>query len=368
MLRRYLSGYKEFKCAAADCPDSCCGNWLIEIDDASLEMYKDLSKEDELFQKGISYEEKCFLVHDNGDCAFLLPNGLCHIQKNYGEEYLCRTCDGYPRHIEEFPGVREYSISVSCPVAADFLLKTKDALTWETVSDEEEDEDYDDFDHELYSLLLDSREQVINILKDKSMPLDIRFQLVLKLMDQVQKGYDSNFEFDESQDSQIDNSVDEVEDEKQRDKHRVTGWMSDFEELKNHYNFLFELDPLDDEFTEFKHRVFESVFKEGEEKYRNYIAQFEKIRDDFDEKCEQLAVYFVFTYMCGAVYDEYIFSMAKQAIYNTLMIRIMWMGQWIMDGCKKITTSSMAVILYKYSRELENCNENIMLLEELLDT
>lgn len=365
MLRRYLSGYREFKCAAADCPDSCCGNWLIEIDEESLEMYRELSKEDELFDKGISYEEKCFLVHDNGDCAFLLPSGLCHIQKNYGEEYLCRTCDGYPRHIEEFPGVREYSISVSCPVAADYLLKANEPLTWQTVSDEEEDEEYEDFDHELYSLLLDSREQVINILKDKAMPLDIRFQLVLKLMEQVQKGYDSNYVVEENNDFSANGlSEDELDDV---DKLRVSGWMSDFEELKNHYNYLFELDPLDEEFTEFKHQVFDRVFGEGEEKYKEYSEKFNNVREDLDDKCEQLAVYFIFTYMCGAVYDEYIFSMAKQAIYNVLMIRILWMGQWVIDGCKKITTSSMAVILYKYSRELENCNENIMLLEELLD-
>lgn len=354
MLRRYLSGYKEFRCAAADCPDSCCGNWLIEIDDESLEMYKKLADDgDELFQKGISWDEKCFLVHDNGDCAFLLPNGLCHIQRNYGEEYLCRTCDGYPRHIEEFPGVREYSISVSCPVAADTLLKTENPLTWSTISDDEEDEDYEDFDHELYSLLLDSRDQVIELLRNREIPLEIRFKMVLELMERVQRGYDSSRGCDE-----------EAED---GDPLRVYGWMNDFEELMNHYDYLFELDPLDEEFTEFKKKVRGLVFENGEKSYKEKLDGFCRSRDDLDEKCEQLAIYFVFTYMCGAVYDEYIFSMVKQAVYNTLMIRLLWLGQWIIDGQKKITTSSMAVILYKYSRELENCNENIMLLEELLD-
>ena len=41
----------------------------------------------------------------------LAESGLCDLQSNLGEEYLCDTCRLYPRHTEEFLDLREYSRS-----------------------------------------------------------------------------------------------------------------------------------------------------------------------------------------------------------------------------------------------------------------
>ena len=41
---------------------------------------------------------------------------------------LCDTCRNYPRHIEEFEGLREISLSLSCPEAARILLSQKEKV------------------------------------------------------------------------------------------------------------------------------------------------------------------------------------------------------------------------------------------------
>ena len=60
---------------------------------------------------------------------------------------LCDTCRNYPRHIEEFEGLREISLSLSCPEAARILLSQKEKVHFVTIEKEAAEETYDDFDY-----------------------------------------------------------------------------------------------------------------------------------------------------------------------------------------------------------------------------
>ncbi|MEI3218527.1 MAG: flagellin lysine-N-methylase [Lachnoclostridium sp.] len=55
-------------------------------------------------------------------CAFLNDDNLCDLYTELGKDSLCKTCSPYPRHVEEFEGVREITLSVSCPEVAKILL------------------------------------------------------------------------------------------------------------------------------------------------------------------------------------------------------------------------------------------------------
>ena len=37
------SYYDTFRCIAGDCPDSCCKEWSVDVDDASAAYYRSLS-------------------------------------------------------------------------------------------------------------------------------------------------------------------------------------------------------------------------------------------------------------------------------------------------------------------------------------
>ena len=68
MILRTPSFYKDFKCIAGACPDSCCQGWEVDADEKSLEYYKTLSGEirqkidSVLMKRALSIFYKNFLV------------------------------------------------------------------------------------------------------------------------------------------------------------------------------------------------------------------------------------------------------------------------------------------------------------------
>lgn len=114
---RYLKPhfYDQFTCTAGDCPDTCCAGWQIVIDEDSLERYgKEQGEFGKRLRNSIDWEEECF-YQKNRRCAFLNDENLCDLYKALGPDALCDTCRLYPRHTEEYEGLREL-FHVSFPV------------------------------------------------------------------------------------------------------------------------------------------------------------------------------------------------------------------------------------------------------------
>ena len=130
--------YHLFRCAAADCPLTCCAGWQIDIDPDSLERYGSLRGEFGYEVKNaVDWMDNCFLQNEKG-CLLQTENGLCRIQQQLGEEALCLTCRSFPRHEEEYPSLREYSLSLSCPAAAiQILCENPEQHPVETESEED---------------------------------------------------------------------------------------------------------------------------------------------------------------------------------------------------------------------------------------
>ena len=85
---------------------------------------------------------------------------------------------------------------------------------------------------------------------------------------------------------------------------------------------------------------------------------------DLDIIAEHLMVYFVFTYFCGAVYDEEAHSKMKFSVIGTLMVLETAKTLW----AENPDAGKMAAVLEaakRYSREVEHSDENIELLEKL---
>ena len=87
--------YKDFKCIASECPDTCCAGWEIVIDEDTYDKYKKVDTDfgNSLHSDIIKYGdgEPGFRLKNN-NCAFLNKNLLCDIYSNLGEDYLCHTC------------------------------------------------------------------------------------------------------------------------------------------------------------------------------------------------------------------------------------------------------------------------------------
>ena len=94
---------------------------------------------------------------------------------------LCDTCRNYPRHIEEFEGLREISLALSCPEAARILLSQKEKVHFVTIEKEAAEETYDDFDYFLFTALMDTRDLLIKIIQNRNVPIRKRLWKVLAI-------------------------------------------------------------------------------------------------------------------------------------------------------------------------------------------
>ena len=99
---------------------------------------------------------------------------------------LCRTCRMYPRHIEEYEGIREISLSLSCVEAAKIILGGKEPVRFLNKEDDRE-ETYESFDFFLFTKLMDVREAMIGILQDRKESMEVRIVKVLAIAHDVQR-------------------------------------------------------------------------------------------------------------------------------------------------------------------------------------
>ena len=183
--------YKKFSCTAGACPDTCCAGWQIQIDDTTLRKYRKMKGPlGSRLLNEIDWKEKCFRRY-NGRCAFLNEENLCDLYLEGGESRaFCRTCRMYPRHVEEFEGLREISLSLSCPEAARIILNLEEPVRFLHGENPRRRETYRDFDYLLFTKLMDARAVIFHILQNREQPLPLRMFLLLSLSHDLQQRID----------------------------------------------------------------------------------------------------------------------------------------------------------------------------------
>lgn len=129
----------KFQCDGAACGSKCCKNWLVDIDGPTYQKYCMIEPKDERKRivSRIKFKKKLgkFYVEmgPNGFCPFLRSDGLCKIQKTWGEDWLSNTCTFYPRMIYSAGDLLMLSLTLTCPVAAKLALLPKEPMTFEEV-------------------------------------------------------------------------------------------------------------------------------------------------------------------------------------------------------------------------------------------
>lgn len=356
MLRRKVRGYDSFQCIAGDCPETCCAGWLIEIDDKALEDYKkETSLYGDTLRAKIDWEEKVFRQDADARCAFLRQDGLCDMYCHLGEDSLCLTCTSYPRHTEEFENVREYSLAISCPAVAEELLATGQPLSWETWEDDETEEPYEEFHGLLYEKLVRMRQCMIAIMQERRIPFAIRCHTMLQKVNAMQEALDEGRWVECLLDA-----------EAAGDAREGIGAFASLEDMHVLFCNLYALEPLSYAWRERLQAAEHLLYETDQKTYTDLRQEFEDSQPDLFIKMEQIVVYFIFAYFCGAVYDEYVYALAQEAVVNAYLIRELWLAKWL-EQDKTITLKDMAEIAYRYSRELEHSEENLECMEELMD-
>lgn len=365
--------YNGFKCIASECPDTCCAGWGIMIDRASLKKYRNMDGAfGSRLHHSIHWKDGSFKQY-HGRCAFLNEENLCDIYSEAGPGYLCRTCRTYPRHTEEFEGCREMSLCLSCIEAARIILGCRETVRFITREDERE-ESYEDFDFFLYTKLMDARELALDILRNRAWTWADRTSLCLGLAHDLQARIRKGRLCE----------ADQLFERYRRAAGRWTAenWgpcpgrmqanavqasFSRYGVMKDAFSLFSEMEVLGREWPDFASGMKEILYGRGRKPYEAQRRAFldSGIGMRLPVLKEQLMVYFVFTYFCGAVYNEKPYGKMKMAAAATLLIEELAQALWTAQG-GRLSFMDFADVAHRFSREVEHSDSNKAVLEEAM--
>ena len=284
--------YKNFKCIAGDCPDSCCQGWEVDADSDSLEYYKTLDNSLEIKKRIDSvlskdeFDNTIFTLAPKKRCPFLNDENLCDMHIAIGGEHTPYTCRTFPRFIYDFGATREIGISFSCPVASDMMYNTE-SFDFET----EVNSDLptlNDIDAEKYFLLYKGRAEAYKIAKYKNKSIRERLNDLLDLGVLLQKKL---FPYDEGGDD-----------------------IAFFDVFKNP----------------------ELINPEWKEKVENFSLK--QVSDT--QSNENILMYFLYKYLMQAVYDDDALSKIKMAVLGVLINTYFGEDSWTVHLWSKETEHS----------------------------
>ena len=196
MIIRKPSYFDAFSCIASNCPDSCCKEWDVQVDEISAEYYRSLpgALGDDLRRLLKEEDGETVMTIVDGRCPMWRQDGLCRIQAELGEAALCKTCREFPRLTHDYGNFIERGLELSCPEAARIILSFPAAapIIEELPGGEAE------YDTDAMEVLLRTRERVLEILADTGRPVNEALALALLY------GYQAQAELDGAEEQSFD--------------------------------------------------------------------------------------------------------------------------------------------------------------------
>ena len=180
--------YQDFRCIASACPDSCCKEWAVDVDEETAVFYRTLEGPlgERLRQVLQDTEEGTVMAIENGRCPMWRQDGLCRIQAELGHDALCQTCQQFPRLHHDYGNFVEYGLELSCPEAARLILsQSHDWITEDIPGGEAPD-----YDADLMAILLQSRETALDFLDTSALPVNLTLAVLLLYAHEVQSWID----------------------------------------------------------------------------------------------------------------------------------------------------------------------------------
>lgn len=337
MKSAYPFFYENFRCIADKCPDSCCKEWDVVLDDESWDYYGKVGGE---FGKKLS---SVMTIDDDGDSIFVLQNGkcpfwndkgLCDIYINLGEESLCETCKRFPRIVQDYGSFEERTLSFACPEATRLMLESSDNFSLKTTDNGKPCEEIC-YDEDLMSFLLETREALFEIIGDKKTSAYEKILRCLSFCHKAQKCIDSG------------------------DFSEITQSDGDFSALcldaKRVFEFLSKLDIMTDRWKNLMKAA------QNAEITSDDIYNFRNYAENFDGEFTSLAFYYIFRYYLNAVDSLDVMFTAKSLALAYSSIFLLECAEY--KSGKTLDFKRRTELFCLYSKEVEHSYENIETLE-----
>lgn len=303
--------YDQFHCIASACPDSCCKEWSVTVDDSAAAFYRSLPGDlgSRLRQVLALEDGDTVMTIEDGRCPMWQQDGLCRIQAELGHDALCKTCRDFPRLTHDYGDFQQWQLELSCPEAARLILCSP-ALA--PIVTELPGGEAPQYDTEAMTVLLRTKERLLSLL-DSSGPVEEALAIALMY------GYHAQSELDGGE------------------------------------NLPFDPDAALDEAKSFAHpgdsAAVLDFFKELEILSPQWAARLDApLFGQWEKRHLRLFRYFVERYWLQAVSDYDLVSRVKLAVVSCLLVRSL--------GGDALRTAQL------YSKEIENDADNV---DALLD-
>lgn len=353
--------YKNFKCIASECTDTCCAGWEVDVDEKAQEYYKTVDGEfgKRLKENTIIDEDGIrFTLTKERRCCFLNDCNLCDLYTALGEEHLCDTCTDFPRFSEEFGDLKEKGISLSCPTAAELILNHEDVLTFE---EDEVDEmiSMNDIEYDLYVQLTAARTLAISIAQNRDKDIVWRMMAVLLMANDIQK-YIFKGKY-----KKITKVLEHFSNEKWIDKQIIKHG----KKALKHVDGMDNIDHILTLFEGFEvvNADWPGMLAKAKQVNADVTNNDVDYRDYFATRTiqyEQLLVYFLYRYFMKTVYDYDLIAKVKLAIVSIIVIRSVEKSEWMYHK-KDLMLADLIEIAHLYSKEIEHSDENMDGIENL---
>lgn len=299
--------FDQFHCVAGACPDSCCKEWDVQVDENSAACYRALSGPlgDRLREVLHDENGETVMTIVDGRCPMWRTDGLCRIQAELGEDALCHVCREFPRLTHDYGDFVERGLELSCPEAARLILSAPPAAP---ITEEVPGGEAPEYDSEAMEVLKTTRENMLALLADPSRPIGETLALGLLY------GYQAQSQLDGGGPQSFDpkSALSEAEN------------FAKPGDLRGILDFFLELEILT---PQWRSRLSSSAVGE------------------LTESCRPLARYLVERYWLQAVSDYDLYCRVKFMIISCLLVCAL--------GGDLIATAQL------YSKEIENNTDNV---------
>ena len=341
--------YKDFRCIAGACTDTCCAGWDVDVDKNSYKYYKTVKGAFGKRLKSVmvpSQDGECtFTLKEGGRCPFLNDDNLCDLYIELGEDKLCETCAEFPRFINDYGNIREIGIAPSCKTAGELMFSYKDELTFDTVEDNSLIPEPNDIDAYTYMQLRQARIVAFGIISDRDISIFERLMLYLNYAKRIQKHLDA--ERDEliagvakrfcgpdyreklldklkSRDTVLPDELQDGDTVKSTPKVRKLYGNRLIKGLRHFFDDFKGMEVINPDWNIHVARV--RQFLDGladDSELAAVMKDYHAGSEAFAHEYEQLAMYYVYRYMLDAVNDYDVLLKAKNAVIGILAVDIM---------------------------------------------
>ena len=304
----YPDYYNDFKCIASRCRHNCCIGWEIDIDDSTLEVYKNVKGE---FGQRLSdnielSDTPHFVLKSDERCPFLNDRNLCDIICDLGENYLCDICREHPRFHNELPDRVESGLGMCCEEVARIILSKSDKTVLVCECDTKTDDEI---------ILL--RDKVIDALQDRRYSIATRIDNMLTLCD---------------------TTLDNIS-------------------IERACEILLHLERMDEIWSEYI-----TALKDGYK--RADLTSFDDYMSEREYEYEQLCVYFIYRHFANSPSLDDAKQRAKFTAFAYNTIRALGAVMFQKNG--EFDFETQAQLCRLFSSEIEYSDENIYTLFDIL--